>query len=211
MMKLLERPWDVFFRTRIARILVEKKSLLDIGGGLRLTKDKANRSDPTRAWIAEEIEKRGTTYLILDYVDTYHPDIVGDVQDLPLADSSQEAITCISVLEHVENPIKAVAELHRVLKPGGLCFLYMPFLYYYHAERGYYGDYWRFTEDTVRKLCAPFATTELMAVRGPLETIVRLTPLGRGKFFQHIAYLLDGLVGKRSSKQVSGYYVFLTK
>lgn len=207
----LERPWDIFFKKNITRILQEKKTLLDIGGGLRLTREKSNRTDSTRQWILDCMKKQGTHYIVLDYVDTYHPDIVGDVQNLSLPDNSEEAIACISVLEHVENPSKAVSELYRVLKPGGFCFLYMPFLYYYHAERGYYGDYWRFTEDAVRMLSAPFSSTELIAVRGPLETIVRLTPFGRGKFFQDVAYILDGMLKKRDSKQVSGYYVFLTK
>jgi len=56
--------------------------------------------------------------------------------------------TCF--LEHVENPIKAAREMYRALKPNGYCFVYVPFLYYYHAEKGYYGDFWRFTEDSTK-------------------------------------------------------------
>ncbi len=184
---------------------------MDIGGGLRLGKEKSNRHNPASLWIAEEIKARGVTYRVLDYVATYHPDIVGDIQDLPLPDNSEEAITCIAVLEHVENPIKGAQEMHRVLQPGGYCYVYVPFLYYYHAMPGYYGDYWRFTEDSLRSIFKQFKSIEIQSVRGPLETLVRLSPLGRGRFFQDIAFLLDKAFGKLSSKQVSGYFIFMQK
>lgn len=44
---------------------------------------------------------------------------VGDIQNLPHLDNSFYKVTCVSVLEHVPNPKKALAELWRVLKPGG--------------------------------------------------------------------------------------------
>jgi len=63
-------------------------------------------------------------YKILDQVGDYCPDIVGDIHNLPFLDNSQEAIICIAVLEHVENPIKAMEEMYRTLKPGVIA-LYM--------------------------------------------------------------------------------------
>ncbi len=87
----------------------------------------------------------------------YNPDIIGDIHNLPFADNSIEAIVCLAVLEHVENPFKACAEIHRVLKPGGFCLITLPFLYYYHAEKGYYKDYWRFTKDAVELLFQDFS------------------------------------------------------
>jgi 2-polyprenyl-3-methyl-5-hydroxy-6-metoxy-1,4-benzoquinol methylase len=45
----------------------------------------------------------------------------GDVQQrLPVEDSSQDAVTCFEVIEHLERPAAAIAELHRVLRPGGV-------------------------------------------------------------------------------------------
>ena len=208
---MLERPWDIFYNQSIERILSSSKELLDIGGSLRIAPERNNRLDPAKAWILGRIQELGIAYKVLDYVDTYHPDIVGDIQQLPLADNSQEAVICEAVLEHVEDPIKSARELYRVLKQGGLCLVYVPFLYYYHAEKGYYGDYWRFTDDGLRFLFKPFSTIELCAVRGPLETLGRLTPLGKYKLFQNICYLGDKLTGKLGSKQTSGYFVFLQK
>jgi SAM-dependent methyltransferase len=208
---MFKRPWQKFFREKIERMLAEKHALLDIGGGLRIDPARNNRVERGNAWIMPMIKERGVAYKVLDYVDTYNPDMVGDVQDLPLPDDSEDAIVCNAILEHVENPIKAAAELYRVLKPGGLCFMYVPFLYYYHAEKGYYGDYWRFTDDGIRFICKPFSSIELAPVRGPVEALVRLSPLGRLRFLCDIGFVFDKAFGKLSSKQVGGYYVFLRK
>jgi 2-polyprenyl-3-methyl-5-hydroxy-6-metoxy-1,4-benzoquinol methylase len=47
----------------------------------------------------------------------------GDVQErVPVDDASQDAVTCFEVIEHLELPEKAIAELRRALRPGGtLC------------------------------------------------------------------------------------------
>lgn len=208
---MIPRPWDTFFKTCMEHILDEKKEIVDIGGGLRIARDRSNRFDARNVWIAERIRERGISYKVLDRVADYHPDIVGDVQNLPFKDDTQEAIICNAVLEHVENPIQAAQEMYRVLKPGGYCLIFVPFLYYYHAEKGYYGDYWRFTEDGLRSMCKAFRNIELQNVRGPLETLVRLTPLGRWSICAGGAYILDALLGKLVSKQTSGYFVFLEK
>ncbi|TAL49399.1 SAM-dependent methyltransferase [Patescibacteria group bacterium] len=205
----METPWEHFFVEKIKKIFTEKKSVIDIGGGLRLMKGKNNRYDASREWIRPHLSN--ADYKILDLVDTYHPDMVGDIHNLPFPDNSQDAIICIAVLEHVENPILAFREIHRVLKSGGYCFVYVPFLYYYHAEKGYYGDFWRFTEDSLRWLSKPFSSVETMPVRGAIETWIKLSPLGRIRFLHPFWYFLDMMSGKIRTKQVSGYNVFLIK
>lgn len=207
---MFTRPWGTFYKNRLTRLIREKKEILDIGGGLRIDTSRSNRHD-THSWIHELIQEEGVSYKVLDYVDTFKPDIIGSVEDLPLLDNSQKAIVCLSVLEHVENPIQAAKELYRVLEPGGYCLVYVPFLFYYHAERGYYKDYWRFTEDSLNSIFKPFSVLEIQSVGGPLETLVRLSPLGKWSLFQDSAYLLDKLFGKLGSKQTSGYTIFLQK
>ncbi len=201
--------WDKFFQEKVTKILTEKKKVIDIGGGLRALKEKGNRYAEERSWITPLIER--VDYKILDPVSDYHPDIVGDIHALPFQDNECEAIFCIAVLEHVENPIKACEELYRVLSSGGYCFVYVPFLYYYHAHKGYYKDYWRFTKDTIDILFKKFSQKEVHNVRGALSTWLHISPLGKSKFLVKIFNYLDGVFHKDKSNQTSGYYVFLIK
>lgn len=205
------RPWDAFFKEKMTRILSEKKTLIDIGGGLRISKKQGNRYDKRNDWIAELIKKKGVAYKILDPVPDYGPDIVGDIHNLPFEDNSQEAVACMAVLEHVADPFTAARELYRVLKPGGFCILYVPFLYYFHAEHGYYSDYWRFTDQALKLLFQKFSKVEIQPVRGAIGTLMRLTPLGRWRTLEWFFYCLDVILGKLKSRQVSGYYAFLIK
>ena len=202
-------PWNKFFHEKIEKIFTEKKSIIDIGGGLRVKKDKGSRFDESRKWILPFLEK--VDYKILDPVLDYKPDIIGDIHSLPFEDNSEEAIICIAVLEHVENPHQAAKEMHRVLKPGGYCFVYVPFLFYYHADKGYYKDYWRFTKDSLEILFKNFKVKEIQGVRGAMATWIKLSPFGRYKIFLKLAHLIDKVTGKIKTNQVSGYYIFLEK
>lgn len=208
-MKKNEVLWEIFFNNKIKKIFEKKRSIIDIGGGLRLFQEKNNRYDASREWLRPYLSK--VDYKVLDPVSTYHPDIVGDIHNLPFKNDSQDAIICIAVLEHVENPIQAVKEIYRVLKPGGYCFIYAPFLYYYHAEKDYYGDFWRFTEDGLNLLSKSFSNREIMPVRGAIETWIKLSPIGRWTALYPCWRYLDRVLRKCDSKQVSGYYMFMVK
>lgn len=54
-------------------------------------------------------------------------DIVSDITSIPVEDASFDAVMCIEVLEHLPDPVKALYELNRVLKPGGVLILTAPF------------------------------------------------------------------------------------
>ena len=49
-----------------------------------------------------------------------------DVMDLPFESESFDYLMCNHVLEHVEDDRRALAEIHRVLKPGGWAILMSP-------------------------------------------------------------------------------------
>jgi len=200
-------PWDTFFREKMEMIFREKKVVYDIGGGLRVDKDKNNRAERGEEWLQSLITK--DNYKIVDKVADYKPDIVGDIHSLPFADNSLDAIICMAVLEHVEEPQKAVREMYRVLKPGGYCYIYVPFLYYYHPLPGYYGDFYRFTCDGLQYMTKDFKKVEMQNVRGALATVMNLFPFfsKRTKFFE----FLDKIFHKEGSKQTSGYNLFCVK
>jgi SAM-dependent methyltransferase len=46
--------------------------------------------------------------------------ILGDVEAMPFEDDSFGTVVCTEVLEHVPEPRRALAEIHRVLAPGGV-------------------------------------------------------------------------------------------
>jgi len=54
-------------------------------------------------------------------------DIVGDITAIPEPDASFDAIMCIEVLEHLPDPLAALRELGRLLKPDGLLIVTAPF------------------------------------------------------------------------------------
>jgi SAM-dependent methyltransferase len=54
-------------------------------------------------------------------------DIVSDITSIPEPDGSFDAVMCIEVLEHLPQPVNALAELARLLRPGGTLILTAPF------------------------------------------------------------------------------------
>jgi SAM-dependent methyltransferase len=49
-----------------------------------------------------------------------------DLTNLSFKDNSFDAILCYHVLEHIEDDLKAISELYRILKPGGWAILQSP-------------------------------------------------------------------------------------
>lgn len=52
-----------------------------------------------------------------------------DIHKIPFGDNTFQVVLCNHVLEHVEDDIKAMQEIHRVLKPGGFAILQVPFFH----------------------------------------------------------------------------------
>jgi SAM-dependent methyltransferase len=48
---------------------------------------------------------------------------VGAAERMPLPDDSQDVVLCESILEHVDSPRLSLAEVYRVLRPGGLAWI----------------------------------------------------------------------------------------
>jgi SAM-dependent methyltransferase len=89
-------------------------------------------------------------------------DIKGDLCAIPFEDASIDVAIVTEVLEHCANPFAAVAELYRVVKPGGLLFVTSPFFWPTHGIEGEYQDYWRFTRQGWELLFARFASVSVV-------------------------------------------------
>jgi SAM-dependent methyltransferase len=101
-------------------------------------------------------------------------DIVGDGHKLPFRDASLDAAVALTTLKHLRNPFVFAAELHRVLKPGGLvyaqCVLFEP----YHR---WPGDYVHLTTSGIVQLFSAFEAVDSGVNGGPSYTVSQLLPL----------------------------------
>ena len=77
-------------------------------------------------------------------------DVVSNITSIPESDQSFDAVMCIEVLEHVPDPLKALRELKRILKPEGILVITAPFCslthhsphFYYTGYSRYFWEYW---------------------------------------------------------------------
>lgn len=89
---------------------------------------------------------------------THIADLCGDT-GIPAG--RYDCVFCTEVLEHTLQPFDAVAELRRLLRPGGHLVLSTPFNFRIH---GPLPDCWRFTEHGLRALLHDFEAIELTEV-----------------------------------------------
>jgi SAM-dependent methyltransferase len=78
----------------------------------------------------QEFYKRFKKQTNIDYTttDLLSPlaDVKADICNLPFEDSTYDIIFCNHVLEHIPDDTKAMQELYRVLKPGGMGIFQIP-------------------------------------------------------------------------------------
>lgn len=84
-------------------------------------------------------------YIGMDYLtDRSAPDVIGSAMEIPLPNNSYDTVVCTEVLEHVQEPAKALNEMYRVLKPEGYLILTTP-MYWPRHEVPY--DFFRYPYD----------------------------------------------------------------
>lgn len=109
----------------------------------------------------------GHPHLRLSYCDVdvcTQPDCYCDAHELPFVDGVFDGVIITAVLEHVLSPERAVEEIERVLKIGGLCYSEIPFMQQVHE--GPY-DFTRYTLSGHRRLFSHFGEVEAGMVAGP--------------------------------------------
>ena len=100
-----------------------------------------------------------------------------DITDMhDVADAANDAYLCASVLEHVLDFHRALAEIHRTLKVGGKLLMTVPFAYPYHDTV----DYWRFNRDVYRQLFPQYEIVRLVRLGGTLSTVADLLQRPKG-------------------------------
>ena len=137
-------------RTRPARVLV-------VGGGI------------VGEGMVDFVEHADFELVETDVYVGPRTQIVCDAHHLPFADRCFDAVVAQAVLEHVMDPERAVAEIHRVLKPEGLVYAETPFMQQVH-EGAY--DITRFTMVGHRRLFGWFDELDAGVVCGPATSLI---------------------------------------
>jgi SAM-dependent methyltransferase len=116
------------------------KLILDVGAG-----------ECQYAYLFTERNK----YETCDLKDSFHTgveyDIVSSVYEIPRRDSSYDIVLMLQVLEHIEEPVRALKEINRILSEGGVLFLSVPQAAGDHFEPYHYFNYTQYGLNSVLK------------------------------------------------------------
>jgi SAM-dependent methyltransferase len=141
----LERASIFEFVAQQARMLAPDARVIDIGAG----------DAPYRELFAAQ------SYVTLDHEETPHTgavDLLGSAESIPTEAGAFDVVLCTQVLEHVAEPLAALSEFHRVLKPGGRLIATVPFVWEEHELPH---DYFRYTKAGIEHLLTRAAFVEL--------------------------------------------------
>jgi SAM-dependent methyltransferase len=72
-------------------------------------------------------ENENIKYISTDFSGEFLSDQHYDIANIALPDQCIDLIICYHILEHIDNDVKAITELHRVLKNDGTCIIQTPF------------------------------------------------------------------------------------
>jgi SAM-dependent methyltransferase len=117
--------------------------------------------------------RRVPGYVNLDIQRVPGVDVAADAELMPFPANLFQRVECDAVLEHVRSPERVIAEIARVLIPGGYAHLVTPFCHPFHE---YPRDFRRFTLDGLKQLCGGTFETVAEGWRtGPTATMLVFT------------------------------------
>lgn len=163
--------WVKFLTPTISHNLVAEKNYAYL---LKLLLSNSTISTTKKALIiGGGIAGKGMDrFLSSDQIDIIETDIsfgprtqiICDSHDLPFADNTFDLVIVQAVLEHVIDPIRCVAEIHRVLNDYGLVYAETPFIQQVHMRQY---DFTRYTHLGHRRLFRNFTELKSGLVAGP--------------------------------------------
>jgi ubiquinone/menaquinone biosynthesis C-methylase UbiE len=120
--------------------------ILDAGAGTQRYRRYCEHLEYVSQDFGEYDGKGDSSALQMGEFDYGKLDIVSDITSIPMPDSSFDVIMCIEVLEHLPDPVQAIKEFARLLKPNGHLIVTAPFCSLthfapYHFSSGF-NKYW---------------------------------------------------------------------
>ena len=196
-------------RQHIVEATRDSTRILDVGAGMR--DHLGALGDRVETLDLNEIDAEGENLT--------RPDILGDVcQPFPnWMEARYDTVIALAILEHVYDPAAAVANFHRALKPGGTLFLYVPWMWRYHAPRNLvFQDYQRLSRDGMAYLLRDFDAVTLYPLRGKYSAILNMFKFWKfqveRRFGTHINRLVDARASDwRNTIQTSGFFAEAVK
>ncbi|MCJ7714627.1 methyltransferase domain-containing protein [Candidatus Bathyarchaeota archaeon] len=126
-------------------VLSEGGRILDVGAGEQRYRSYCSHLSYVSQDFCEYDGKGNKEGLQPGTWDTSRIDIISDITAIPEPDASFDAILCTEVFEHIPDPISALNEFHRLLRPGGELILSAPFCSLTHfAPYHYYSGFNRY-------------------------------------------------------------------
>lgn len=121
-------------------------TLLDAGAGELKNKKYCNHLLYTSQDLCEYNGLGNNVGLQTLHWNTNQIDIISDISQIPISSNSFDVVLCSEVLEHVPDPVDALREIVRVLKPSGKLIITAPFCSLthfapYHYSTGF-SRYW---------------------------------------------------------------------
>ena len=114
------RYWD--YRDKVALNQVVGNRIIDIGCGEGISLEKLVKCYPDKRIIGIDSEPEN-----IDICQKHGlPVQYGTVFNLPFDSDSIDCVLFFEVIEHLDEPEKALEEIHRILKPGGRLILIFP-------------------------------------------------------------------------------------
>lgn len=112
--------------------------ILDAGAGERRYKEYCGHLEYVSQDFAQYDGRGDSAGLQTGSWDNMGIDIVSDITRIPQPDNSFDVVMCTEVFEHLPEPIKALREFSRLLKPAGVLILTAPFSSLTHMPPYYY-------------------------------------------------------------------------
>jgi hypothetical protein len=141
------------------RVELLRSEAARLNGGARILLDVGGRGRPYAPLFDGHVER----HYVLDLETGDSVNVVADARRTPVGSQSVDVVLCTQVLEHVPEPQAVIAEIHRMLKPGGRLLLTVPSIF---PQHGGPGDYWRYTADGLTWMLRDFERVDIRVEAG---------------------------------------------